>query len=61
VSIADVYDGLRTRRAYKPALAHAAATHVMQEGASGQFDPLLMQAFQRCALLFEQIHHEIPD
>jgi response regulator RpfG family c-di-GMP phosphodiesterase/serine/threonine protein kinase len=60
VAIADVYDGLRTRRAYKPALSHAAALQVMFEGSHGQFDPLLMQAFQRCAPQFEQICSEIP-
>jgi hypothetical protein len=32
----------------------------MFEGCQGQFDPLLMQAFQRCAAQFEQIHRDIP-
>lgn len=60
VTVGDVYDGLRTRRTYKPALSHAAALHLMLEGSKGQFDPLLLQAFQRCAPLFEQIHRELP-
>jgi response regulator RpfG family c-di-GMP phosphodiesterase len=60
VTVADVYDGLRTRRAYKPALAHLAALQVMCEGTNSQFDPMLMQAFLRCAPHFEQIHREIP-
>jgi response regulator RpfG family c-di-GMP phosphodiesterase/serine/threonine protein kinase len=61
IAIADVYDGLRTRRAYKPALGHSAALQVIVEGCKGQFDPLLLQAFQRCASRFEEIHREIPE
>ena len=45
LTIGDVYDGLRCRRAYKPALTHAAALQVMIEESRGQFDPLLLQAF----------------
>ncbi len=60
LTICDVYDGLRTRRAYKPALTHTAVLQVMLEGSKGQFAPLLLHAFQRCAFLFEQVHREIP-
>lgn len=49
VAIADVYDALRSRRPYKPALSHAVAMQAMIETASGQFDPLLWHAFQLCA------------
>jgi hypothetical protein len=28
---------------------------------AGQFDPLLLQAFQRCAARFERIFRELPD
>jgi response regulator RpfG family c-di-GMP phosphodiesterase len=61
VTIADVYDALRSRRAYKPALSHAAALQVMLEANSGQFDPALLQVFQRCAPQFERIYRESPD
>ncbi len=61
VTIADVYDALRSRRVYKPALSHAAALQVMLESASGQFDPALLQAFQRCAPQFERIYRASPD
>jgi response regulator RpfG family c-di-GMP phosphodiesterase len=61
VTIADVYDALRSRRAYKPALSHAAALQVMLEVNSGQFDPALLQVFQRCAPQFERIYRESPD
>ena len=61
VAIADVYDALRSRRVYKPALSHAAALEVMLQTSSGQFDPVLIQAFQRCAGDFERIARELPD
>lgn len=49
VAIADVYEALRSRRPYKPALSHAVAMQAMTETATGQFDPLLWQAFLLCA------------
>ncbi len=61
VAIADVYDALRSRRVYKPALSHAAALEVMLQTSPGQFDPVLIQAFQRCAGDFERIARELPD
>jgi response regulator RpfG family c-di-GMP phosphodiesterase len=61
VTIADVYDALRARRVYKPALSHASAVEVMTRGSDGQFDPALLACFTRCAAQFEQIFHELPD
>jgi HD-GYP domain-containing protein (c-di-GMP phosphodiesterase class II) len=53
VAIADVYDALRSRRVYKPALSHGAALQVMLESSPGQFDPVLLQTFQRHEHEFE--------
>jgi response regulator RpfG family c-di-GMP phosphodiesterase len=61
VSICDVYDALRSRRVYKPALSHSAALQVMGDAAGSQFDPNLLEAFQRCAGQFEKIYRENPD
>jgi response regulator RpfG family c-di-GMP phosphodiesterase len=61
VTVADVYDALRSRRVYKPALSHAAAVEVMTRGSEGQFDPALLACFGRCAPQFEQVFHELPD
>jgi response regulator RpfG family c-di-GMP phosphodiesterase len=60
LAIGDVYDGLRCRRTYKPALPHDAALQLMLEDSSGQFDPVLLHAFQRCAPQFEQIFRDMP-
>jgi response regulator RpfG family c-di-GMP phosphodiesterase len=61
VTIADVYDALRSRRPYKPALTHSGAMQVMLEASEGQFDPLLLQAFQGCAGRFERVAREVLD
>ena len=61
VSICDVYDALRSRRTYKPALSHSAAVRVMTEISTGQFDPNLLQVFRRCDSHFERISREVTD
>lgn len=60
LSIGDAYDGLRSRRTYKPALAHDATMQMMLEQSTGHFDPVLLKAFQRCALQFEKIFSDMP-
>jgi response regulator RpfG family c-di-GMP phosphodiesterase/serine/threonine protein kinase len=58
VSIADVYDALRTRRVYKPALSHNAAMQLMVQASNGHFDPALLQVFQKVEATFARIHKE---
>jgi response regulator RpfG family c-di-GMP phosphodiesterase len=60
LALADVYDALRSRQPYKPALGHNAAVEVIVQS-EGQFDPVLVQAFQRCHLQFDKIFRELPD
>jgi HD-GYP domain-containing protein (c-di-GMP phosphodiesterase class II) len=60
VALADVYDALRCRRSWKPALAHAAALQLLTEASPGQFDPALLKVFQGCAAEFDRIFHELP-
>ncbi len=60
-ALADVYDALRSRRVYKPALSHAAACEVITKGCEGQFDPALLPIFARCAPQWEHIFRELPD
>jgi response regulator RpfG family c-di-GMP phosphodiesterase len=61
VAVADVYDALRSRRVYKPALAHEAALQIMLEGSPGHFDPALLPILKRCGPRFNQIHRELTD
>ena len=59
VAVGDVYDALRSRRVYKPALSHTAAVQIMTEGSPGHFDPALIQAFHVCEERFNKIFHEM--
>jgi Protein kinase domain/HD domain len=62
VAVGDVYDALRQRRPYKPALPHSAAMNAMSADCKeGRFDPALFSAFLRCASDFEQIFRENAD
>jgi putative two-component system response regulator len=59
VTIADVYDALRSRRSYKPALTHRMTLQIMTQECAGQLDPDLLRAFERCADEFEQIYWDL--
>jgi response regulator RpfG family c-di-GMP phosphodiesterase len=61
VTIGDVYDALRSRRVYKPALSHSATLQMMLESSTGQFDPALLEVFQHCARKFEKIYQDMAD
>lgn len=61
VHICDVYDGLRCRRSYKPAISHGSAVQAILDGSPGQFNPDLLLAFYRCADQFEKIFREFSD
>ncbi len=61
LSLCDVYDALRSRRIYKPALSHDDTMEVMKKGAPGQFDPALFQVFLRCAGRFEQFYAQLVE
>jgi response regulator RpfG family c-di-GMP phosphodiesterase len=61
VTLCDVYDALRCRRKWKPALSHTATVQVMTESSPGQFDPALVEVFARCAHKFDKIFREFND
>jgi response regulator RpfG family c-di-GMP phosphodiesterase len=61
VTIADVYDNLRSRRSYKPAFSHPSSLQVMTDNSPGHFDPALLKIFSRSAEDFERIYREQPD
>jgi response regulator RpfG family c-di-GMP phosphodiesterase len=61
VAIADVYDALRSRRVYKPALSHEATVNMMVAESPGHFDPALLRVFQGCAHRFDAIFCECAD
>ncbi len=61
VAVGDVYDALRSRRIYKPALSHEKSLEVMSQTCKGQFDPLLFQVFLENAEQFDQLFNNAQD
>jgi len=44
-AVADVFDALSTKRAYKPAFSLSKCFEILEEGRGKQFDPLILDAF----------------
>ncbi len=55
MAIADVYDALISRRAYKPPFTHEKAVEIILEGSSTHFDPVLIKVFEEVHPAFEKI------
>jgi response regulator RpfG family c-di-GMP phosphodiesterase len=60
VALVSVYDSLRCRRPYRPALSHPRAVRVILTESPGQFDPVLVEAFGRVADQFDRIFQTCP-
>jgi HD-GYP domain-containing protein (c-di-GMP phosphodiesterase class II) len=61
VAIADVYDALSSKRAYKEAWEEADILQTMEDGAGGQFDPELIRVFLSSIDVMRSIQQRYPD
>jgi putative two-component system response regulator len=61
VSIADVYDALRMKRAYKPPFTHDVAVEKITESSGTQFDPKLVDVFRSISKKFNDIYEANSD
>jgi response regulator RpfG family c-di-GMP phosphodiesterase/tRNA A-37 threonylcarbamoyl transferase component Bud32 len=61
LAIGDVYDALRSRRPYRPALSHSSAVQVILQTSTGQFDPRLLELFRANSMDFDQIFKKYAD
>lgn len=61
LAICDVYDALRSKRVYKPAISHNMTVLTICDGSPGHFDPGLLAVFRQCAQKFERIYSEFVD
>jgi len=55
MAVADVYDAVRSKRSYKPAMPHAAATEIILESSGTHLDPAVVDAFAARADEFEAV------
>lgn len=55
VAVADVYDAVRSKRSYKPAMSHEAAREIVLESRGTHFDPAVVAAFAARADEFQEI------
>ncbi len=61
MAVADVYDALVNRRYYKSAMSHAEAKTLIMEGRDTHFDPDLVDAFEECSAVFQDIAERYRD
>jgi len=61
VAIVDVYDALRSRRDWKPALSHQDALQIIEHASIGQFDPQLVEVFVEIQAQFKALSEEWRD
>lgn len=61
VGILSVYEALRCRRPHRPAIGHASATRLIVSESPGEFDPVLVTAFESASTNIANIHSSIRD
>jgi putative two-component system response regulator len=61
MAVADVYDALICKRAYKSAINHQQATQIISEGKGSHFDPDVVDAFLKLNKAFEQVAKRFRD
>ena len=61
MSLADVYDALRSQRVYKPAMPHESAADIIFDGRGTQFDPDVVDAFMLIQEQFKTIAERYKD
>ena len=55
MAVADVYDALISKRAYKPAFPHETAVEEIRKGSGTQFDPDIVETFLALTDRFQEI------
>lgn len=61
VTIADVYDALRSKRPYKPAFSEETTVDIMISESKERFDPQLFEAFLELRDEFNRVYDEVQD
>ncbi len=59
MSVADVYDAVRSKRCYKESISRDQSREIIQGGGGTQFDPVLVEAFMALENEFNRIGSEM--
>ncbi|GBF23174.1 putative two-component system response regulator [Candidatus Gastranaerophilus sp. (ex Termes propinquus)] len=59
MAVADVYDALRAKRAYKEPFSHEKSVEIIKEGKGTHFDPTIVESFVRIEQHFDAIWSDI--
>jgi response regulator RpfG family c-di-GMP phosphodiesterase len=61
MAVADVYDALTTQRPYKTAWSHDSAAAEIRRLSGSKFDPMVVEAFNRCERQFLEIAERLRE
>jgi putative two-component system response regulator len=61
IAVADVYDAMRSKRAYKEPCSHAETSQMIIEGSASQFDPRIVDAFLNIEEQFDEVAEAMAD
>lgn len=61
VTVADVYEALRSVRCYKPAFSHEKSRDIILEGSGSQFAPSVVRAFQNAEDHLVELYESLQD
>jgi putative two-component system response regulator len=59
MAVADVYDAIVANRVYREGRPHGEAAGIIYDGNETQFDPLVVESFQRCECRFLEISSQL--
>jgi putative two-component system response regulator len=61
MAIVDVYDAVRSKRVYKPAMSHEETCAIIYKDAGTHFDPDLVEVFRRLEGKFREVWSSLQD
>ena len=61
MAVSDVYDALRSNRAYKPAYPQEETCRILLEGNGSHFDPMVIEAFRHLQDRFDEIQRDVQN
>jgi putative two-component system response regulator len=58
MAVADVYDALVDDRVYRKGMSHSEAFRIIMDGRGTQFDPLVIDSFEKCHIEFSNVRNQ---